>query len=70
MPDLFKKGTIAAARANLPPVAERSRFVKQGGEITSAVHYVAAPDRRPMPQSCSRPAMSSSSTWVTSRTIR
>ena len=26
--------------------------------------------RRPMPQSCSPPAMSSSSTWVTSRTIR
>src|SRR6202162_4843846 len=43
MPDPFKKGTIAAARENLPPVADRSRFVKQGGEITSGVHYVAAP---------------------------
>jgi hypothetical protein len=31
MPDPFKKGTIAAARENLPPVADRSRFVKQGG---------------------------------------
>jgi glyoxylase-like metal-dependent hydrolase (beta-lactamase superfamily II) len=71
MPDPFKKGTIAAARGNLPPVADRSRFVKQGGEITSGVHYVAARDiRRPMPQSCSPPAMSSSSIWVTSRTIR
>jgi glyoxylase-like metal-dependent hydrolase (beta-lactamase superfamily II) len=43
MPDPFKKGTIGAARENLPPVADRSRFVKQGGEITSGVHYVAAP---------------------------
>ena len=31
MPDQFKKGTIGAARDNLPPVANRSRFVKQGG---------------------------------------
>jgi glyoxylase-like metal-dependent hydrolase (beta-lactamase superfamily II) len=30
LPDLFKKGTIGAARENLPPVADRSRFVKQG----------------------------------------
>jgi glyoxylase-like metal-dependent hydrolase (beta-lactamase superfamily II) len=43
MPDPFKKATIGAARENLPPVADRSRFVKQGGEITSGVHYVAAP---------------------------
>ena len=28
--------TIAAARENLPPVAERSRFVKQGGEMAPA----------------------------------
>ena len=42
MPDGFKKGTIAAARDNLPLVADRSRFVKQGGEITNGVHYVAA----------------------------
>jgi glyoxylase-like metal-dependent hydrolase (beta-lactamase superfamily II) len=47
MPDPFKKGTIAAARENLPPLADRSRFVKQGGEITSAVHYVAAPGHSP-----------------------
>ena len=47
MPDPFKKGTIAAARENLPPVADRSRFVKQGGEITSGVHYVAAPGHSP-----------------------
>jgi glyoxylase-like metal-dependent hydrolase (beta-lactamase superfamily II) len=47
MPDPFKKGTIAAARENLPPVAERSRFVKQGGEITSGVHYVASPGHSP-----------------------
>src|SRR5260221_1508465 len=33
MPDQFKKGTIGAARDNLPPVANRSRFVKQAGEI-------------------------------------
>jgi glyoxylase-like metal-dependent hydrolase (beta-lactamase superfamily II) len=47
MPGPFKKGTIGAARENLPPVADRSRFVKQGGEITSGVHYVAAPGHSP-----------------------
>ena len=47
MPDPFKKGTIGAARENLPPVADRSRFVKQGGEITSGVHYIAAPGHSP-----------------------
>ena len=47
MPDPFKKGTIAAARENLPPVADRSRFVKQDGEITSGVHYIAAPGHSP-----------------------
>jgi glyoxylase-like metal-dependent hydrolase (beta-lactamase superfamily II) len=47
MPDPFKKGTIIAARDNLPAVADRSRFVKQGGEITSGVHYVAAPGHSP-----------------------
>jgi glyoxylase-like metal-dependent hydrolase (beta-lactamase superfamily II) len=47
MPDPFKKGTIIAARENLPAVADRSRFVKQGGEITSGVHYVAAPGHSP-----------------------
>jgi glyoxylase-like metal-dependent hydrolase (beta-lactamase superfamily II) len=47
MPDPFKKGTIAAARENLPPIADRSRFVKQGGEITTGVHYVAAPGHSP-----------------------
>ena len=30
MPDPFKKGTITAARENLPLVADRSRFVKTG----------------------------------------
>jgi glyoxylase-like metal-dependent hydrolase (beta-lactamase superfamily II) len=47
MPAAFKKGTIDAARENLPPVAARSRLVKQGGEITSGVHYVAAPGHSP-----------------------
>jgi glyoxylase-like metal-dependent hydrolase (beta-lactamase superfamily II) len=47
MPDQFKKGTIGAARDNLPPVANRSRLVKQGGEITTGVHYVAAPGHSP-----------------------
>src|ERR1700694_2095830 len=47
MPDQFKKGTIGAARDNLPAVANRSRFVKQGGEITTGVHYVAAPGHSP-----------------------
>src|ERR1700681_3242899 len=47
MSDPFKKSTIGAARDNLPPVANRSRFVKQGGEITSGVHYVAAPGHSP-----------------------
>src|ERR1700745_4339173 len=47
MPDPFKKATIAGARENLPAVATRSRFVKQGGEITTGVHYVAAPGHSP-----------------------
>jgi glyoxylase-like metal-dependent hydrolase (beta-lactamase superfamily II) len=47
MPDGFKKGTIGAARDNLPPVANRTRFVKQGGEIASGVHYIAAPGHSP-----------------------
>jgi glyoxylase-like metal-dependent hydrolase (beta-lactamase superfamily II) len=47
MPDSFKKSMIGAAQENLPPVAERSRFVKQGGEITSGVHYVATPGHSP-----------------------
>jgi glyoxylase-like metal-dependent hydrolase (beta-lactamase superfamily II) len=47
MPDPFKEGTIGAARENLPPVADRSRFVRQGGEITSGVHYIAAPGHSP-----------------------
>jgi glyoxylase-like metal-dependent hydrolase (beta-lactamase superfamily II) len=47
MPDPFKKGTISAARENLPAVADRSRFVKQGGEITSGVDYIAAPGHSP-----------------------
>src|ERR1700719_1389444 len=47
MPAPFRTATIAAARENLPPVAERSRFVKQGGEITAGVHYIAAPGHSP-----------------------
>jgi glyoxylase-like metal-dependent hydrolase (beta-lactamase superfamily II) len=47
MPHPFKQATIGAARDNLPPVADRSRFVKQGGEIASGVHYVAAPGHSP-----------------------
>jgi len=47
MSDPFKKATIAAARENLPPVADRSRFVTQGNEITSGVHYVAAAGHSP-----------------------
>src|SRR4029077_5398946 len=47
LPDPFKKGTIGAARENLPPVAKRSLFVKQGGEITSGVDYIAAPGHSP-----------------------
>src|ERR1700726_5163861 len=47
MPDPFKQATIGAARENLPPVADRSRFVKQGGEIASGVHYVGAPGHSP-----------------------
>jgi glyoxylase-like metal-dependent hydrolase (beta-lactamase superfamily II) len=47
MPDPFKQATIGAARENLPPVADRSRFVKRGGEIASGVHYVASPGHSP-----------------------
>jgi glyoxylase-like metal-dependent hydrolase (beta-lactamase superfamily II) len=47
MPDQFKKGMIGAARDNLPAVANRTRFVKQGSEITTGVNYVAAPGHSP-----------------------
>jgi glyoxylase-like metal-dependent hydrolase (beta-lactamase superfamily II) len=47
MPDPFKQATILVARENLPPVADRSRFVKPGGEITSGVHYIVAPGHSP-----------------------
>jgi glyoxylase-like metal-dependent hydrolase (beta-lactamase superfamily II) len=47
LPEPFKTGTIGAARENLPPVADRSRFVRQGGEIISGVRYVAAPGHSP-----------------------
>jgi glyoxylase-like metal-dependent hydrolase (beta-lactamase superfamily II) len=47
MSDPFKKATIGAVRENLPPVADRSRFVKQGGEITGGVQYVAAAGQSP-----------------------
>src|SRR5260370_9191620 len=47
MPYGFSKGTIAAARENLPPDADQSRFAKQGGQITTGVHYVAAPGHSP-----------------------
>jgi glyoxylase-like metal-dependent hydrolase (beta-lactamase superfamily II) len=47
VPDPFKQATILVARENLPPVADRSRFVKQGGEITSGVHYIVAPGHSP-----------------------
>src|SRR5260370_3530924 len=47
MPYGFSKGTIAAARENLPPVADRSRFLNQGGRITSASHNVPDPGLSP-----------------------
>lgn len=47
MPDGFKRAIVAAAKENLPPVAARCRFVKQGGEITSGVRYVPAPGHTP-----------------------
>jgi glyoxylase-like metal-dependent hydrolase (beta-lactamase superfamily II) len=47
MPDPFKQGIVAAAKDNLPPIASRSRFVKQGGEIATGVNYVAAPGHSP-----------------------
>jgi glyoxylase-like metal-dependent hydrolase (beta-lactamase superfamily II) len=47
MPDSFKQGIVSAAKDNLPPIASRSRFVKQGGEIATGVSYVAAPGHSP-----------------------
>src|SRR5260370_18678434 len=47
MHDPFKKATIGAGRENLAQGADRSRFVKQGGEITSGVHYIAATGHSP-----------------------
>ena len=67
MPDPFKKGTIGAARDNLPPVANRSRFVRQGGESQPACTMLRRRDiRPPMPRSCSPRARTSSCIWVTS----
>ena len=71
MPDPFKKATIVTARENLPAVADRSRFVKQGGEITSGVHYIAAPGHSPSHAAILFPAARSSSCiWLTSRITR
>jgi glyoxylase-like metal-dependent hydrolase (beta-lactamase superfamily II) len=47
MPDVFKQCSLSAARENLPPIAERSRLIKQGHEIATGVHYVAAPGHSP-----------------------
>ena len=47
MPDAFKQGIVSAAKDNLPPIASRSRFVKQGGEIATGVNYVSAPGHSP-----------------------
>jgi glyoxylase-like metal-dependent hydrolase (beta-lactamase superfamily II) len=47
MPDPFKRATVTAAKDSLPPIAPRSRFVKQGGEIATGVNYVAAPGHSP-----------------------
>ena len=70
MPDPFKKGTIAAARANLPPVAERSWFVKQGGEITSGVNYIAAPGHSPSHAAILFTSGTEQFVWLTSRITR
>ena len=71
MPDPFKKGTIIAARENLPAVGGRSRFVKQAAKSQAACTTLLRRDiRRPMPQSCSLRARSSSSIWVTSPITR
>ena len=71
MPDAFKKGTIAAARENLPPVAGRSRLVKKRAKSRPACTMWPRRDiRRPMPQSCSPRARSSSCIWATSPTTR
>jgi glyoxylase-like metal-dependent hydrolase (beta-lactamase superfamily II) len=40
-------GTIGAAPENLPPVADRSRVVKQGSEISGDVRYLATPGHSP-----------------------
>jgi glyoxylase-like metal-dependent hydrolase (beta-lactamase superfamily II) len=67
MPHPFKQGTIGAARENLPPVADRSRFVKQSGEIASGVQYIGAPGHSPSHASILfNRARSSSCIWVTS----
>ena len=66
LPDPFKKGTIGAARENLPPVADRSRFVKQGAKSPAGCTMLLRRDiRRLMRQSCSPQARSSSCIWAT-----
>jgi len=67
MPDQFKKGTIGAARDNLPAVANRTRFVKQGGEITTGreLYCGARTFAVPCHDSCSPRARNSSCIWAT-----
>jgi len=57
---------------NLPPIADRCRFVKQGGEITGGVHYVAASGTFAVPclNLVHTRARSSSCIWATSPIIR
>jgi glyoxylase-like metal-dependent hydrolase (beta-lactamase superfamily II) len=47
MPARFKTGTVVAARENLPAIASRTQFIKQGGEVVPGVYYVASPGHSP-----------------------
>ena len=71
LPDPFKKGTIGAARENLPPVADRSGSSGKAAKSSAACAMLLRQDIRGlMPRSCSPRAKSSSCIWVTSLITR
>ena len=47
MPDDIKKGTIWAAKSNLPPIRGRLQLLKPEGEITHGLSLIPAPGHSP-----------------------
>jgi glyoxylase-like metal-dependent hydrolase (beta-lactamase superfamily II) len=47
MPDGFKKGTIWAAKNNLPPIKDKVQLLKADGEVVHGLNLIAAPGHSP-----------------------